>query len=101
MQGEKEVSTPLASSTTLKLENGSPPTAVTPYRQLIGALQYLSMTRPDIAFAVNRLFQFMHAPIATHWESLKRILRYLKGTLFHGLYLQRGSPLQITTFSDA
>jgi hypothetical protein len=44
----------------------------------VGALQYLTFTRPDICFAVNRVCQFMHAPTDSHWAPVKRILRYLK-----------------------
>ncbi|GKV51593.1 hypothetical protein SLEP1_g58230 [Rubroshorea leprosula] len=49
-----------------------------PYRQLVGSLQYLARTRPDISFAVNKLSQFLHAPSDVHWQAAKRILWYLK-----------------------
>jgi len=52
----------------------------TRFRQIVGALQYLTFTRPDICFAVNRVCQFMHAPTDSHWAAVKRILRYLRGT---------------------
>lgn len=71
------------------------------FRQLVGALQYLSLTRPDVAFAVNKLSQFMHKPLQLHWQALKRVVRYLKGTIFHGLLLKRNVPLTLTGFSDA
>ncbi|CAN1822050.1 Retrovirus-related Pol polyprotein from transposon RE2, partial [Linum perenne] len=48
------------------------------YRQLLGGLQYLHMTRPDISYATNRLAQSMHSPTMTNWMQLKRVLRYLK-----------------------
>jgi len=56
------------------------------FRQIMGALQYLTFTRrPDICFAVNRVCQFMHAPTDSHWAAVKRILRYLKGTTSRSL----------------
>ena len=101
MQDAKPVSTPLASSSSLTLNDGTAPVDSTPYRQLTGALQYLALTRPDIAYSVNRLSQFMQSPTVTHWASLKRILRYLKGTLFYGLFLHNNSLCKVTAFSNA
>jgi hypothetical protein len=60
MNMAKDVHTPMSTSTPLTLSDGSAPTDSTEYRKVIGALQYLGLTRPDIAFAVNRLSQFMH-----------------------------------------
>ncbi|KAK2968892.1 hypothetical protein RJ640_013235 [Escallonia rubra] len=101
MTGAKEVNTPMCSSTSLTLQDGSSHTDPTPYRKLVGALQYLSLTRPDVCFAVNRLSQFMHSPTEVHWTALKRVLRYLKATIHHGLYLRRGIPLTLQAFSDS
>lgn len=47
----------------------------------IGSLQYLNMIRPGISFFINKLAQFMHRPTKIHWSTLKRIMRYLKGTI--------------------
>ncbi|KAK2966557.1 hypothetical protein RJ640_014526 [Escallonia rubra] len=101
MTGAKEVNTPMCTSSALTLHDGSSHVDPTPYRKLVGALQYLSLTRPDVCFAVNRLSQFMHSPTALHWTALKRILRYLKATIHHGLYLRRGTPLTLQAFSDS
>ncbi|XP_020967368.1 uncharacterized protein LOC110266734 [Arachis ipaensis] len=48
------------------------------YRSIVGALQFLTITRPDIAFAVNKCSQFMHQPTIEQWKAVKRILRYLQ-----------------------
>lgn len=47
------------------------------YRSVVGALQYVTLIRPDIAFAVNQVCQFMHEPRSTHWIAGKRIMRFL------------------------
>lgn len=72
MTGAKEVSTPLPTHGSLVLHDGSPPANATEFRSTIGALQYLSITRPDIAYAVNKLSQFMHQPSQPHWAAAKR-----------------------------
>ncbi|KAL9997723.1 putative RNA-directed DNA polymerase [Helianthus debilis subsp. tardiflorus] len=101
VDGAKSVTTPLSSTETLALVDGSSKIDPTPYRQLVGSLQYLAFTRPDVSFAVNRLSQYMHAPTERHWQALKRVLRYLKGTIHHGLFLNRGSRLDLEAFTDS
>ncbi|KAL5548542.1 hypothetical protein UlMin_003773 [Ulmus minor] len=59
------------------------------------------MTRPDIAFAVNKACQFMQQPTTSHWLSVKRILRYLRGTMQDGLLINPSSNLTIEGFTDA
>ncbi|XP_019189506.1 PREDICTED: uncharacterized protein LOC109183902 [Ipomoea nil] len=73
----------------------------TQYRRLVGALQYLTITRPDLSYAVNRLSQFMHTPTADHWALLKRVLRYVKGTATHGLRLTTSVSADIHAYSDS
>ncbi|CAH9116940.1 unnamed protein product [Cuscuta epithymum] len=69
---------------------------------MVGVLQYLTMTRPDITFVVHLVSQFMHAPRTSHLLAVKRIFRYLQGTIGHGLLLQpsTASPT-IQAYSDA
>ncbi|PKU73789.1 Retrovirus-related Pol polyprotein from transposon TNT 1-94 [Dendrobium catenatum] len=62
------------------------------YRQIAGSLQYLTLTRPDIAFAVNKVCQHMQNPTNHHFEAIKRLLRYIKGTIHIGLPLFRDKP---------
>lgn len=101
MDGAKDVLTPLCVSDPLSPVDSTPPIDPTQYRKLVGSLQYLAFTRPDISFAINKLSQFMHTPRQSHWQALKRVLRYLKGTVHHGLYLHRASPLTLRAFSDS
>lgn len=76
-----------------------------PYLNTLGAVAYLAIaTRPDISYAVGVLSRFSHNPGKPHWEALKRLLRYLKGTIDFGIQYQPLSPAtqeRFTTFSDA
>jgi len=69
--------------------------------QIVCALQYLTFTRLNIFFAVNRVCQFMHAPTDSHWAVVKRILRYLRGTASHDLHLTCSSSFALHGFTDA
>ncbi|XP_019171104.1 PREDICTED: uncharacterized protein LOC109166672 [Ipomoea nil] len=99
MQDAKSISTP-GSATELHGDDGSGLADNTLYRRAVGLLQYLSITRPDVSFIVNRLSQFLNALTLLHWQGVKCVLRYLKGTVCHALFLRRGSSLNLTAFSD-
>ncbi|RVX04589.1 Retrovirus-related Pol polyprotein from transposon RE1 [Vitis vinifera] len=73
----------------------------TQYRQLVGSLQYLTFTRPDIVHAVNKACQHFQAPTKADLRAVKRILRYLKGTMEHGIRFFKQSSLRLTGFCDA
>ncbi|GAV56787.1 hypothetical protein CFOL_v3_00329, partial [Cephalotus follicularis] len=73
----------------------------TQYRSLVGALQYLTLTRPNLSYAVNIVCQYMHAPTNLHFQMVKRILRYISGTLEMGLQIHRQSTLRLYAFSDS
>lgn len=70
------------------------------YRSIVGSLQYLTITKPELSHAVNYVCQFMHSPTQSHFASVKRILRYVKGTLHQGLCFTPSS-LFMTAFCDA
>lgn len=93
--------TPLCSSTALKLSDGSAPADATMFRSIIRTLQYITLTRPDLSFAINKLSQFMHQPTHIHFQQLKRTLRYLKYTLNFGLKLNKPVHLQLQAYNDA
>jgi transposase InsO family protein len=97
----KIVDTPTKLNTRLTPHDGEPLRDFTLYRHLVGSLVYLTFTRPDISYAVHQVSQFMAAPRSTHFSAVLRILRYLKGTLFHGLYFSSQSPLQLHAYTDA
>lgn len=101
MTGAKTTTTPLCMTTPLKLEDGSAPADSKMFRSIIGALQYITLTRPDLSFAVNKLSQFMHQPTELHVQQLKRVLRYLKFTINHGLKLTKPIHPKLQAYTDA
>jgi hypothetical protein len=101
MELAKPVATPMSSSSILSKFDGSTITDPTLYRSTIGSLQYLSLTRPDIAFVVNKVSQFMQDPRDPHWTAVKRILRYLKATVDYTLCIHKRSSHQLIAFSDS
>ncbi|MCI23816.1 hypothetical protein A2U01_0044998, partial [Trifolium medium] len=66
MEGAKPSLTPLSSTATLQLNDGTSSTDATEYRRIIGGLQYLNLTRPDLSYSINKLSQFMHKPTSLH-----------------------------------
>lgn len=100
MLSTKRVTSPMATSNKLSLSNTPSFSDPTLYRSCVGSLQYLSLTRPDIAFVVNKLSQFMHNPKNLHWQVVKRLLHYLKQTLNCGLFISKSASLQLQAFSD-
>ena len=71
------------------------------FRGLVGALQYLTLTRPDLSYSVNNASQFMHAPIVVHLKMVRRILRYVKGTIDIDLHFTSNTTLDLCAFSNA
>jgi len=76
---------------------------VTMYRSIIESLIYLVNTRPDIAYAVGLVSRFMEGPTKEHWSAVKRIVRYISGTLNYGCKCISGKKeeLQLLGFSDS
>ena len=95
----KPCSTPIDTHSKLSA-NGDPVDDATDYRSIAGALQYLTFTRPDIAYVVQQVCLFMHDPRMPHLALIKRILRYLHGTLDHGLLLHRTDPSALVVYTD-
>lgn len=95
------VSTPIDTKSKLSSTTGDPVDDPTEYRRLAGALQYLTLTRPDITYAVQQACLFMHSPRTTHMQILKRVLRYISGTINHGLHLHKSSGHHLIAYSDA
>jgi histone deacetylase 1/2 len=104
MEDSNPIGSPMASNCRLSRAGSNTLNDPTLYRSIVGALQYVTLTRPDIAFSVNKVCQFMSRPLESHWKAVKRILRYLKGTISCGLCLQpsiQGPPFSLRAYSDA
>jgi len=101
MANTKSSSTPLSASAPLLKDSGDLLPSPTEYHTLVGSLQYLSLTRPDIAFSTNKLAQFMQHPRTTHWSALKRVLCYLAGSCNKGIFISATAPLTFHAYLDA
>ncbi|XP_071677013.1 uncharacterized mitochondrial protein AtMg00810-like [Lolium perenne] len=103
MENCKPTSTPLVPSEKLSRDGGTllHTDDAFRYRSVVGGLQYLTLTRPDISFAVNKVCQYLSQPTEVHWEAVKRILRYVKGTLDTGLCFRKSRSTGISIFTDA
>ncbi|XP_047326739.1 uncharacterized mitochondrial protein AtMg00810-like [Impatiens glandulifera] len=96
----KVVNTPFDSTEYLVATDGIPLSDETLYQQLVGSLIYLIVTRPNIAYVVHIVSQFMSSPRTTHFSVVLCILRYIRGILFHGLHFAHFSP-ELRAYSDA
>lgn len=99
--GQCKLPTPMITTLILSAYKGTLYENPQQYRSFVGALQYVTITRPELAYSVNNLCQFMHKPLDTHWKAAKKVLQYLQHTSSRGLQIRKSSSLQLTTYSDA
>ncbi|GJT62614.1 uncharacterized mitochondrial protein-like protein [Tanacetum coccineum] len=92
----KQVNSPLPPKLKLSLEKRSSMSAPDKYIRLVGRLLYLKMTRPDISYAVQHLSQFVSSPKETYMQIAIHLLKYLKGTVFKGLFYHIQPMLKVT-----
>ncbi|CAJ2662733.1 unnamed protein product [Trifolium pratense] len=100
MSGCRPADTPMDPNAKL-WEKGNVPVDTGRYQRLVGKLIYLSHTRPDIAFSVSVVSQFMHSPFEEHLEAVYKILRYLKATPGKGLFFRKTNERNVSIFTDA
>ncbi|XP_042058701.1 uncharacterized mitochondrial protein AtMg00810-like [Salvia splendens] len=100
LEESKPVSTPLVAGCQLSTD-GQPFEDPTLYRSLVGLLQYLTITRPDLSFDVNLVSQHLQHPTIAHFQAVKRILRYVKHTPAFGLSFTCSSSFSLVAYSDA
>ncbi|GMI70341.1 cysteine-rich RLK (RECEPTOR-like protein kinase) 8 [Hibiscus trionum] len=102
MDKANSASTLMLPSVKLSENAGSPIEDVTGYWSIVGALLYLCHTGPDVMYSVHRVAQYMHRPCEEHLAAVKRILRYLNGTLHYGLVFRPSEvDASLVVFSDA
>ena len=97
----KPCSTPVDTPTKLSAAEGAPVADPTAYRSLAEVLRYLTFTRLDLTYAVQQICLHMHDPRESHLAALKRLLRYVRGTVDLGLGLHRSSSAELVVYTDA
>ena len=97
----KPAPTPVDTKAKVSALEGSPASDAAFYRSIVGALQYLTLTRPDLQYAVQQVCLHMHAPRDSHGTLVKRILRYIRGTPSMGLTLTASASTDLVAYSDA
>ena len=99
--GSKSVGFPMEANYKLALPDRPVIKDPTRYRRLVGRLIYLTITRPELCYAVHILSQFMQAPKEAHMEAARRVLQYLKGNPGQGLLLKVTPDLNVSAFCDS
>lgn len=99
--GSKPAPTPLEQNHNLAMADGPLYSNISQYRRLVGRLIYLAFTRPDLAYVVHVLAQFMHEPRQQHWEAVLRVVRYLKGSPGQGIVLSSTCDMHLTAWCDS
>ncbi|KAM7510811.1 hypothetical protein LguiB_009686 [Lonicera macranthoides] len=97
----KIADTPFEMNVKFSPSDNTPLANPTLYRQFVGSLNYLTITRPDISYTVYIVSRFMSAPRSVHFAAVLRIIRYIKGTIHNGLRFSFASSLTLQGYSDS
>jgi len=101
MTGCKPISIPLEQNVKLSADEGDLVEDTTMYRRIVHSLIYMTITRPNLSYAVGMVSQFMQTPRKPHLDAVRRILRYVKHTLQCGIFYETKSQLQVHGYTDA
>jgi len=101
MEESNPISTPMDVGCKLSKEDQSPEVNQKPYRSMIGSLLYITTSRPDIMHDVGIVGRYQSAPKHSHLTAVKRIFKYLKGTMDFGLWYPTNQTFQLTAYADA
>ena len=97
----KAMSTPMDSNVRLQVDEGKDLEDVTIYRQLVGSLIYLTLIQPDISYPVGVVSRYMSNPKKPHFDAVKCILRYVKGTINFGILYKKTKDCQVMGYCGA
>jgi hypothetical protein len=100
MMGCKPISIPLEQNVKLSADEGDLVEDTIMYRLIAGSLIYMTITRPDLSYAVGVVNQFMQTPRKPHLDAVRCILRYIKHTLQCGIFYEAKSQLQVHGYMD-
>ena len=100
MEDSRLVGTPMSTRHKLSKNDDSKEVDQATYRSMIGKIQYVVHTRPDIALVVGMVARFFANPKENHMMVIKRIMRYLKGTEDYGLWYKNGGKFELKAFTD-
>ncbi|GJR54082.1 retrovirus-related pol polyprotein from transposon TNT 1-94 [Tanacetum coccineum] len=101
LEDSKPMKTPMSFDTKLTKDEECESVDSTKYRGMIGSLLYLTASRPDIMFSVCLCARFQEAPKTSHLEAVKRIFRYIKGTMHLGLWYPKGTGIETIVYADS
>ncbi len=96
----KPISIPFEQNVKLSADEGNLVEDTTMYRHIVGSLIYMTITRPDLSYAVGMVSQFMQTPRKPHLDAMRHILRYIKHTLQCGIFYEAKSKLQVHGYTD-
>ncbi|XP_050918924.1 secreted RxLR effector protein 161-like [Lathyrus oleraceus] len=102
MENSNSVKNPIVPGTKLSKDEGGTKVDVTFFKQMVGSLMYLTITRPDLMYGISLISRYMSRPTMSHWLAAKRFLRYLKGTTELGiLYTKNEGFSKLLAFTDS
>ena len=101
MTSAKHSRTPMGQSVKLRINLNGKDVNETLYRSMIGSLFYLTTSRPDIAYSVGVCARYQSKPNESHIHSVKRIMKYVSGTIEFGIWLSKDTNTTLVRCSDA
>ncbi|CAA0818610.1 Uncharacterized mitochondrial protein AtMg00810, partial [Striga hermonthica] len=101
MYNAKGCKSPMSTSCILSKNKSDSSIDGTLFRRIVGSLQYLTISRPEISYAVNKVSQYMSHPHEEHWKAIKRILKYISGSTHLGLEIAKSDNLSVVGFCDS